>query len=191
VADIRSEILRAQAVIRDLLGLECHGLTGPWCYYRGLQDRPDLLDILQEAGIRWIRTYGRDARDCQPTPFTVQPFWYADQGFPDILELGIQGYQDDFYWDRFDDRRHGDAYQDYLCAMIAEVCRNDWVWSVCSHDHNTPDKEAFLRTKGVFLEAFIVRAKAAGARFLTAPQYYDERQRQKDGGGRTSAVDST
>ena len=42
--------------------------------------------ILQDNGIRWARTYGRDYRDCQPTPFTVQPFFYADQGFPDILE---------------------------------------------------------------------------------------------------------
>lgn len=174
VAEIREEILKTQDLLLGKLGVECHGLTGPWCYYRGLQDRPDLLDVLQRAGIRWIRTYGRDQRDCQPTPFTMQPFWYADQGFPDILELCIHGYQDDFYWERFDDRHNGSTYQDYLHAMIGEVCRNDWVWSFCSHDHHTPTRQAFFETKGAFLEDFIRQAKDAGARFLTAPQYYAE-----------------
>ena len=105
---IREEIAKAQGVIKELLQVDCHGLTGPWGYCRGLVDRPDLLQILHDNGIRWIRTNARDHRDCQPTPFSEQPFFYADQGFPEILELGIQGYQDHFYWERFDDRTHGE-----------------------------------------------------------------------------------
>ena len=28
----------------------------------------------------------------------VQPFFYKEQGFDDVLEVGIQGYQDDGYY---------------------------------------------------------------------------------------------
>ncbi len=175
--EIREEITRTQKLIRDLLGVECHGLTGPWGYYRGLVDRPDILQILKDNGIRWIRTNARDCRDCQPTPFAEQPFFYVDQGFPDILELGIQGYQDDFYWERFDDRRHGDSYQDYLVAMLQEVSKKNWIWNICSHDHGTSTKEVFHKTKGKWLRDFLVRAKDLGVRFLSPDKLYEEMKR--------------
>jgi len=174
VEEVREEIGKTRQLVGDRLGVECHGLTGPWGYYRGLADRPDLLQILRDNDIRWARTYARDYRDCQPTPFTAQPFFYTDQGFPEILELGVQGYQDDFYWDRFDDRRHGDTYNDYLYAMLEEVAKNDWVWNLCSHDHGTPSSEAFFQTKGAWLEDVIVRAQALGIRFAGPATLYDE-----------------
>ena len=174
LAEVGAEIERTQALFAERLGMTPRGLTGPWGYYRGLVDRPDLLDMLQQNGLRWIRTNARDFRDCQPTPFEAQPFFYADHGFPDILELGIQGYQDDFYWERFDDRSHGDTYQDYLHAMLPEVAENDWVWNVCSHDHGTPTAAAFDETKGEWLEALIVRAQELGIRFVSPEQLYEE-----------------
>jgi len=180
--EVREEITKTQQLIRDLLGVECQGLTGPWNYYRGLVTNPELLQIIQDNGIKWIRTDGRDYRDCQPTPFTRQPYFYADQGFPDILELGLQGYQDDFYWDRFDDRRHGDTYQDYLYAMLEEVAKNDWVWNVASHDHATRTKEAFFETKGKWIGDFIVRAKGVGIRFAAPGDVYAEFAARRDAG---------
>ena len=171
---IGEEIGQTQQLMRDLLGLECRGLTGPWGYYRGLLDRPDILQILHDSGIRWMRTYARDFRDCQPTPFSVQPFFYGDQGFPDMLEMGIQGYQDDFYWERFDDRRYGETYQDYIYAMLEEVAQNDWVWNLCSHDHGTATVEIFDQTKGKWIEDLILRAKDLGIRFVAPGDFYEE-----------------
>ena len=170
---IREEISKAQGLVKDLLQVDCRGLTGPWCYYRGLVDRPDILQILQDNGIRWIRTNARDYRDCQPTPFTEQPFFYTDQGFPGILELGVQGYQDDFYWERFDDRSHGETYQDYLFAMVEETAKNGWVWNLCSHDHRTPTRQEFVRERK-WIADLIVRARDAGLRFASPPEIYDE-----------------
>ena len=190
LGQIRNEIQRTQQLIGELLEVECHGLTAPWGYYRGLADRPDILQILQDNSIRWTRAYARDCRDCQPTPFEAQPFFYADQGFPGILELGIQGYQDDFYWDRFDDRRHGDTYQDYLYAMLAEVEKNDWVWNICSHDHGTSTKEAFRQTKGTWLEDLIVRACDLGIRFAGPLQVYQEMKNRSQAASDSSAGSS-
>lgn len=172
--EIREEITKTQNLIRDVIGVECHGLTGPWGYYRGLVDRPDILQILEENSIRWIRTNARDCFDCQPTPFSEQPFFYIDQGFPDILELGVQGYQDDFYWDRFDDRRHGDTYQDYLVAMLNDVSKKGLDWNICSHDHGTPTKEIFDSTKGKWLRDFLVTAKDLGLNFMAPDELYTE-----------------
>lgn len=171
---IQEEIYSMQTLIADLLEIKCQGLTGPWGYYRGLVDRPDILQILSENGIQWIRTNARDYRDCQPTPFSEQPFFYIDQGFPDILELGVQGYQDDFYWDRFDDRQFGDSYQDYLLAMLKKVSDENLVWNVCSHDHGTVNVETFFQTKGVWIEELIIRAKDLGIRFTSPPTLYTE-----------------
>ena len=168
---IAAEVARAQRVIRELLGVDCQGLTGPWGYYRGLVDRPDILQILRENGIRWVRTNARDYRDCQPTPFSEQPYFFSDQGFPEILELGIQGYQDRFYWERFDDRSHGDSYQDYLFAMVAETARNGWIWNLCSHDHGTATKREFAEQCG-WIADLIVHAKRAGLRFAAPAEIY-------------------
>jgi len=173
---IREEIESTQQMLKEHIGVECRGLTGPWGYYRGLADRPDILQILEDSGIHWIRTYARDERDCQPTPFSVQPYFYRQHGFPEILELGVQGYQDDFYWDRFDDRRHGDTYQDYLYATLKEVANNDWVWNMCSHDHDTATKERFFETKGKWLEDFIAHARNLNIRFVGPEEYYTECQ---------------
>ena len=39
-------------------------------------DRPDLLAMLDLANIRYVRSWGRDARGWQPVSFDVQPFFY-------------------------------------------------------------------------------------------------------------------
>ena len=42
----RQEVRQTSRLLREHLGVECTGLTGPWCYYRGLRDRPDILQVL-------------------------------------------------------------------------------------------------------------------------------------------------
>ena len=81
-------------MLRTTLGVECIGLTGPWCYYRGLRDRPDILQVLWEEGIRFTRTDGRNERDWHPVAIDLQPYWYDALGFPEMLEIPIHGWHD-------------------------------------------------------------------------------------------------
>lgn len=174
---IEEEITTTQDLYRKTFGADCRGLTSPWAYYRGLSDRPDVLRILDRAGLKWMRTDGRDYRDCQPVPLDLQPYFYVDQGFPHILECPIQGYQDIFYWERFDDRSHGERYEDYLYWEAEYVARNGLVCALCSHDHDTPTIEAFNDTKGAWLRAFFEHAQGLGITFKSYEAYYQERLR--------------
>ena len=173
---VAEEINRTQALYQQTFGRSCRGFTCPWCYYRGLADRPDLLRVLHGAGIRWLRSYGRDALDCQPVPYEVQPYFYDTHGLPDLLELPVQGYQDDFYWERFDDRTHGATYIEYLNWALEHVARNNLVFSLNSHDHGTPTADAFRQTKGAWLRPALERARALGLRFMGCEEYYLERK---------------
>ncbi|MHA1697384.1 MAG: hypothetical protein ACTSWN_00935, partial [Promethearchaeota archaeon] len=61
----------------------------------------DILAVLHDCGIRFIRSYGRNERSFNPVPLDVQPFFYKEQGFPDLLECPVQGWQDCIWRDRF------------------------------------------------------------------------------------------
>ena len=83
-----------RTLMERVLGSRPTGLGGPLGYYRGLSDRPDLLEIVSGLGIRFTRTYTRNSRDWSPLAFETQPFRYSAQGFPDVLEIPGQGWPD-------------------------------------------------------------------------------------------------
>jgi len=161
--DIRVEIGKTQDVMKQILGLDCRGLTGPYGYYRGLQDRPDILEIIDSFGIRFLRTDARDQHDYQPVPFEHQPYWYSLQGFPDILEFPIQGWQD--YYVRV--RRGWDDVEGFIEDVTKEIdvfADTDLIIGYAQHDWtslvNDPEMEATRRiyeyalTKGVSFEKY-------------------------------------
>jgi len=131
--DIREEVRRTNELIRESFALECRGITGPWGYYRGLSDRPDILGILHENGMRFLRTWARNERDYQPVPFEIQPFWYGPQGFPDMLECPIHGWQD-VHWRDVNGWASTDEYLEMLKETVDMVMENDLVWGYGTHD---------------------------------------------------------
>lgn len=171
---IDRDLTRCQQVFRDVLGRAARGLTGPWAYYRGLADRPDLLEIVCGHGFRILRTFGRNERDGQPVPLEWQPFFYAVQGFPDALEVLIHDYQDDFYFMAFNGLPDASTYPAHLRRMADRVAAEGLVWSLCSHDHNCRTPDAF-RAKTAWLRDLLGYGKSIGIRFLTATEYYEER----------------
>src|SRR5579864_68366 len=46
------ELRFTSRLIGEHLGSECVGLRAPFGYYRGLRDRPDLLELVRAAGLR-------------------------------------------------------------------------------------------------------------------------------------------
>lgn len=173
IEEIDADLARCQAAFADVLGREATALTGPWGYYRGLGDRPDLLDVVYARGFRILRTFARNERDCEPIPLEWQPSFYQPQGFDDVLELMVHGYQDDFTFAWLTGQDH-DGYVKYLRGLADRAAREDRVWALCSHDSECETPDAFAEKTG-WLRETVRHAKSLGMRFLTASEYYAER----------------
>ena len=129
---LREELRFTSELIRKYLGRECVGLRTPFGYYRGLRDRPDLLEIVRAAGLRYVTSWGRNADNGNPTPW-VQPFAYAEEGYPDVLELPFQFWLDVVWFDRhgYDT---GPAFLDALKGAVDEIAGTEIVYGACFHD---------------------------------------------------------
>lgn len=171
--DIDRDLGRCQRVFEGVLGRQATALTGPWGYYRGLGDRPELLDVVHRHGFKILRTFARDEQDGQPVPLEWQPFFYEVQGFPLMLECMVHDYQDDFYWRAFAQPGEGASYADHLKRIAEKVAKENLTWSLCSHDHGSATKEGFEK-KGRWFRAIIEYAQDLDIRFLAVTPYYEE-----------------
>jgi peptidoglycan/xylan/chitin deacetylase (PgdA/CDA1 family) len=168
---IEEDVSKASKILKEMLGVECIGLTGPWGYYRGLCDRPDILEILHRIGIRFTRTWARNEKDYQPTPFEVQPFWYEHSGFPDILECPNQGYQDIYwYWIYGEDM---EGYKRYLKKCADLVKERDYAWGYGAHDH-TAIKDPKLSQISFLIEYALEK----GIEIKSYKDFYQEMRRK-------------
>jgi len=126
---IDEEVSRCRSLFNEHFGRPPQGISSPLGFYRGLQDRPDILEVLDRHGIRFCRTYARNEQDWQPVEFSVEPFWYTSQGFSHILEFPGQGWQEAiirriYGWD------DTDGYLEYVKADANDVARREeLVWS--------------------------------------------------------------
>lgn len=176
VEQVEEEIERANAVLHERLGVSCLGLTGPWGYYRGLMDRPDLLEVVHRQGIRFLRTYARNERDFQPVPFEVQPFWYEPQGFGDVLECCIHGWQD-VHWKMLYGWENLRGYLEHLYACLDYVAERDLIFSYGSHDWSSTREDPEMSV----VAGFIRRAQARGFRVMSYADFYAEQAALKGG----------
>src|SRR3954453_2265119 len=129
---LREELAFTSDLIRRHLGRECTGLRTPFGYYEGLRGRADLLQIVRETGHRFVTSWGRNEENGNPTPW-VQPFAYAEEGYPDILEMPFQFWLD-VVW--FDEHGYdtGPALLEALKGAVDEVAERDLVYGACFHD---------------------------------------------------------
>lgn len=126
------ELSFTSRLLRDHVGVECVGIRTPFGYHRGLLGRPDLLEIVRAAGLRYVTSWGRNEENGNPTPW-VQPFTYADEGYPDVLELPFQFWLDVVWFDRhgYDT---GTAFLDALRDAVDHIAEHDLVYGACFHD---------------------------------------------------------
>lgn len=168
--ETREEVRKTNQLLKKHLDVECMALTGPWCYYRGLRDRPDLLQILSEEGIRLTRTDGRNEKDWHPVDMDLQPYWYDALGFPDILEVPIHGWhdcvirQDVLGWDNLD------GYVDSVKPYIDRAAHEDKVFSLCQHDWSSTREDPEMTATAAILDY----AQSQGVTIMSYRDYYEK-----------------
>jgi peptidoglycan/xylan/chitin deacetylase (PgdA/CDA1 family) len=182
--EIRTEVLRTSDLIRNVLGKEVTGITGPFNYYRGLRDRPEILESLYECGIRFTRCDGRNAQDWHPVSMDLQPYWYDCHGFGDVLEIPIHGWHDCVYRDvviGWDDLQ---GYVDSVTPYLDRAAAQDEVFSLCQHDWSSIRADPDMRAT----EAIIHYAQDHGLRIMTYLDYYQEQLAERAGQATLAAV---
>lgn len=132
-AALETELRTTSDALARYLDVECIGLRTPHGHHLGVSDAPDVLDVLERVGIRFVSSWGRNSEGGNPTPLSVQPFWYSEQGHPEILEIPFQHWLDGFWFEEYGiDRGH--EFAEVLRAGIDEIVTNDWVYGACFHD---------------------------------------------------------
>jgi peptidoglycan/xylan/chitin deacetylase (PgdA/CDA1 family) len=169
IEESREEVRKTSALLAEHLGVQCMGLTGPWCYYQGLRDRPDILQVLWEEGIRFTRTDGRNERDWHPVSLDLQPYWYDALGFPEILEIPIHGWHDCVIRDEVLGWEDGDGYVESVKPYIDRAAAEDTVFSLCQHDWSSIRADPQMRATA----ALIRYAQDQGLRFMSYRAYYE------------------
>jgi peptidoglycan/xylan/chitin deacetylase (PgdA/CDA1 family) len=129
---LREELAITSELIRKYLGRECVGLRTPFGYYQGLKGRPDLLEIVAETGHRYVTSWGRNEENGNPTPW-VQPFAYAEEGFPQLLEIPFQFWLDGIWFDAHG-YREGRVFRKALEGAIDEIAEQELVFATAFHE---------------------------------------------------------
>jgi hypothetical protein len=89
---LRRELRLTADLIESHFGARPIGFCAPGNFYRGLRGCKRPLQVLWDEGYRFIGTEGEGPPgQYMPAPFT-QPYWYAEDGFPDLLEEPIAGW---------------------------------------------------------------------------------------------------
>src|SRR3954465_2201415 len=173
--ETRQEVRKTTELLRTALDVECIGLTGPWCYYRGLRDRPDILQVLWEEGIRFTRTDGRNEHDWHPVSMDRQPYWYEHTGFPNVLEIPIHGWHDCVIRDEVLGWDDLDGYVDSVKPYLTRAATEDTVFSLCQHDWSSTRADPEMTAT----EAILRYAQEVGLRSMTYRDYYQARKDER------------
>jgi len=165
---LRAELTFTAELIRKYLGRECRGLRTPFGYYRGLRGRPDLLGIVQDTGHRFVSSWGRNEENGNPTPW-VQPFSYAEEGFPDLLEIPFQFWLDGIWFD-LHGYGEGRAFRRALEGAVDEIAEQDLVFATAFHEWCAV--EADEENTG-WIRGLIERARQRDVEIMSYADYYE------------------
>ena len=118
---IDQEVRQTSEALHRLLGVECIGLRTPHGYHLGLTDRPEMLEVLAELRHPFRVVVGAQRRRASTRhPLSVQPFWYGEQGYPDLLEIPFQHWLDGTWFEEYGIDR-GAEFAGVLEAAIDEI----------------------------------------------------------------------
>lgn len=90
---LQYELADARKLIEDTFGHPVTGLTAPGGYTHGFAGHPRVLEVIWDAGYRYVRSVGAGPRRTVPAPLNP-PFWYTRDGFPELLEMPSHAWHD-------------------------------------------------------------------------------------------------
>lgn len=164
---LREELAVTSDLIRRHLGHEVVGLRTPFGFHRGLRDRPELLALLRDTGIRYVSSWIRNEENGNPTPW-LQPFAYEEEGFGDILEIPAQFWLDGIWFD-VHGWDNGAGFLEALKGAVDEIVERDLVYGVCFHEWAV----LAANEEGTgWIRGFLAYAKERGVEFLTYTDYW-------------------
>ena len=163
------ETRMAADAVERAVGVRPVGLDDPLGSYRGLADRPDILEGLRAAGIRFTRTYTRNAQDWHPLTFEAQPMRYEAQGVPEIVEIPGQGWPTAIIRETIGSLDRA-RYIQHLRKDIDYVAMRELVWSVCQTDWSSVLDDPEMAATRETLEY----ARDRGLRIMTHAQLHAE-----------------
>lgn len=170
---LEHELTATSAALKKHLSVDCIGLRTPHGYYRGLTDRPELVALLRRCGIAYVSSWARSADGGNPTPLSVQPFWYDAQ--PDLLEIPFQGWLDAFWFEAHGIER-GEAFGEVLKGTIDEIVAQNLAYGACFHDW------AMLRYREAqtgWVRALLAHARKKGVEIQSYTEFYRRMQSSK------------
>ncbi|MBF0207266.1 MAG: hypothetical protein HQK53_10300 [Oligoflexia bacterium] len=94
IKEIADDCRRFNSLYQEIFECQCLGFCAPRGFYRGLADRPDLLELLSSFYYKYIVSWTRNNLDWFPCDQSVAPFSYHYQGFSHLLEIPTHGWQD-------------------------------------------------------------------------------------------------
>ena len=164
----RDSIERTNELMQRTLGVRPRGLSAPLGHYRGLADAPEVLEVLHECGIRFVRSWTRNAHDWSPLAFETQPFTYDKQGFPEMMEIPGQGWPDDLLREMLGSDKH-DAFVRHCCKDLDYVAAKELVWSFVANDWSAIREDPEMRAQRAILE----HAQESGFAIVTHRDHYE------------------
>ena len=91
---IAEEITRGALAVREALGRPCRGVRPAEGAGAGFRGWAANLSAMRDAGLRWSSAYVRSTYGDTAPGDLCGPFRYADDGYPDLLELPAHGWPD-------------------------------------------------------------------------------------------------
>ena len=117
-----------------------------------------------------MRSWGRDSRGWNPTPFEEQPFFYEAHGHDDMLEIPIQGWHDTLW-----KAQHGWTnvwgYVAMLKESLREVLEHDYTWSFLAHDWSSIREDPEMSGIRAFIEYAV---EQEGLTFASHSDFYEQ-----------------
>lgn len=89
----REQLIDSKKRLEDIFGKPMTGYATPYAYVDGFKGHKDILEIVMEAGYKYITTICWGPGFSLPAPIT-DPFTYAADGFPGLWEIPKHGWHE-------------------------------------------------------------------------------------------------